>query len=128
MGVKRIIRVNELLKREIGDSLYRVMTEGSVDLAVVTVTRVETSRDLKHARVMISVRDENPDRVMSELRRHRVEIQHRINTNIVLKRTPVLKFELDTSIQEGDKILQLLNKVVPSDDDETCSEDFPSQK
>lgn len=120
MSVNRITRVNELLKREIGDSLYRVINTGLIDMAVITITRVETSRDLKHARVMVSVRGPDQERVMAELRRNRIEIQRRINADIVLKRTPVLKFELDTSVAEGDKILQLLDTIVPpggNDDD-----------
>lgn len=120
MSVNRITRVNELLKREIGDSLYRVINTGLIDMAVITITRVETSRDLKHARVMVSVRGPDQERVMAELRRNRIEIQRRINADIVLKRTPILKFELDTSVAEGDKILQLLDTIVPpggNDDD-----------
>ena len=41
MSVDRLTRVNELLKREIGDLLFRVMNENKFDLASVTVTRVE---------------------------------------------------------------------------------------
>ena len=68
--------------REIGDSLYRVINTGLIDMAVITITRVETSRDLKHARVMVSVRGPDQERVMAELRRNRIEIQRRINMTL----------------------------------------------
>ncbi|NLB55540.1 MAG: 30S ribosome-binding factor RbfA [Lentisphaerae bacterium] len=121
MSVNRLVRINELLKREIGSMLYRLMTGTSVNLAAVTVTRVDISRDLKHARVLVSINDNKRDEIMAELRRHRIEIQRQINHDIVLKRTPVLKFELDTSIEEGDKMLKLLNDMSDPDNPDDFS-------
>ena len=121
MSVNRLVRINELLKREIGSMLYRLMTGTSVNLAAVTVTRVDISRDLKHARVLVSINDNKRDEIMAELRRHRIEIQRQINHDIVLKRTPVLKFELDTSIEEGDKMLKLLNVMSDPDNPDDFS-------
>ena len=53
MSVDRLVRVNELLKREIGLSLYRVITEGDFDLSAVTITKVTVSKDLAAARVLV---------------------------------------------------------------------------
>ena len=113
MSVNRLTRVNELLKREISESLFRIMHENDFDLSAVTVTRVVTSRSLRNARVFISIRDHRNERdlMLSLLRKHRVEIQHRINANITLKYTPRLMFLLDTSIEEGDHILHKLSEL-----------------
>ena len=113
MSVNRLTRVNELLKREISESLFRIMHENDFDLSAVTVTRVTTSRNLRNARVFISIRDHRNERdlMLSLLRKHRVEIQNRINADITLKYTPRLTFELDTSIEEGDRILHRLSEL-----------------
>ena len=57
MSVKRLVRVNELIKREVATALYRVMNEKGFDLSAVSVTHVITSSDLRTARVLVSIRD-----------------------------------------------------------------------
>ena len=113
MSVDRIIRVNELLKREIGDLLFRVMHANEFDLAAVTITRVETSKDLREARVYVSIlghEDQRPH-MLALLSRRRGELQRRINKDVTLKYTPRLTFELDTSVEEGDHVLAVLAKL-----------------
>ena len=116
MSVDRITRVNELLKREIGDLLFRVMHENAFDLSSVTVTRVKTSKDLREARVYVSIRDHEAERprMLALLSRHRVELQRRINKDITLKYTPHLTFQLDTSVEEGDHMLAVLAQLETS--------------
>jgi len=113
MTVDRITRVNELIRREIGEALFHIMNEESFDLAAVTVTSVRTSRNLRNAKVMVSVRDHKDDRsrMLSMLRKHRCEIQQMINHNLTLKYTPRLAFELDESLEKGDHILGLLSEL-----------------
>lgn len=113
MSSNRIARVNELVKREIGTALFQIMTEPGFDLSAVTVTRVETSPSLRHARVMVSIRDHRSERgkMLAMLRRHRVEIQQLLSSNIVLKYTPRLSFELDPSLEKGDEMLSLLAEI-----------------
>lgn len=115
MSVDRITRINELLKREIGDSLFRVMHESDFDLASVTITRVDTSKDLRDARVYVSIRDHEAQRprMLALLTRHRAELQSRINKDVTLKYTPRLTFELDTSLEEGDRVLAVLAQLEP---------------
>lgn len=119
MGVDRIERVNELLKREVGGALFRELGSEDIDISAFMVTRVITSRNLRHARVMISIRDhrEERDRMLSVLKKHRTEIQEQINRNIVLKYTPRLSFELDTSVERGDHVLDVLSQL--EEDSET---------
>jgi ribosome-binding factor A len=107
--------VNELLKREIASVLFRVMNEQGFDLAAVTVTRVETSSNLRKAQVYVSIRGEaeDQDRMMRLLQRHRVQIQRLVSRDVILKYTPHLYFHLDGSVREGDHILELLEGLDP---------------
>jgi ribosome-binding factor A len=113
MSVERITRVNELLKREIADLLFRVMQADKFDLAAVTITRVSTSKDLREARVFVSILGHESERphMLALLGRRRGEFQRRINKDITLKYTPRLTFELDTSVEEGDHVLAVLAKL-----------------
>lgn len=113
MSVDRLTRVNALLKREIGNVLFRIMHESRFDLSAVTITRVAAAKDLREARVYVSIRDHQDDRerMLALLGRHRAEIQAHINSVLVLKYTPRLTFELDTAVEEGDRVLHLLAQL-----------------
>ena len=113
MSVDRLKRVNELLHREIGAAMYHVLKEDNVDLAALTVTHVMASRDLRHARVLVSIRDHRQDRnqILSALKRKRKEFQEYISRTVVLKYTPRLMFELDGSVEQGDNVLDILSHL-----------------
>ncbi len=115
MQSKRLRRVNELLRREIADALFREMTETGFDHASVTVTRVEVASNLRSARVAVSVRGDAAQRAaaLALLRRHRAHLQRFVNRDLLLKYTPVLHFVEDRSIAEGDRILNLIERLVP---------------
>ena len=110
MSVDRILRLNELLRREIGQALFRLINDRNFDLSSVTVTHVEVSRDLRDATVRISIRDheDDRDRMMTLIRGHRSEIQAQVARNLTLKYTPRLVFRIDPSLEQGDRILSLL--------------------
>ena len=118
MSVKRLTRVNELLKREIAAGLFRVMNEAGFDLSAVTVTHVITSSDLRTARVLVSIRDHQRERgrMLSLLRHHRSTIQDIVHKNVILKYTPHLSFELDPSLEEGDRVLSLIAQLEAAED------------
>jgi len=113
MSIDRLTRVNELLRREIGEALLRLLPEADGDAAAVTVTHVEANRDLREARVLVSVRGtpEQQEQVLRRIRRWRTEIQRRINTDLALKYTPRLHFRLDASVAKGDHVLRLLAEM-----------------
>lgn len=126
MPSNRLARVNELLRREIGDALFRVLHEGDFDLSAVTVTHVQVAPNLRQARVWISIRDHEAERnrMLGIIKKHRPEIQKRINSDLTLKYTPRLSFELDTSVERGDRVLGLLHElelpdVPPADNDDS---------
>lgn len=113
MSIDRIKRVNELLHREIGAALHHILAKDEVDLSSVTVTHVVTSRNLRQARVLVSVFGQSAERdtILRVLRRRRTEIQEYVHRTVVLKYTPRLKFEIDTSIERGDHVLNILDDL-----------------
>lgn len=113
MKADRITRVNELIRRELGLQLYRVVNRAGFDTAAVTFTHALTSVDLRTCRVLVSIRGElaEQERMLTILKRHRVDFQAAIHDNIVLRYTPHLHFVLDHSVEKGDQILQLLNQM-----------------
>ncbi len=115
MKVDRLTRVNELLRREIGAILFRVLDPNTFDLAAVTITHVITSSDLRTARVLVSIRGHETERtrMLAQLKHCRAEIQRRIAEAVILKYTPRLTFVLDPSIESGDRVLALLDRLAP---------------
>jgi len=112
----RLERVNELLKRELGDLLRR---EVSFEAALVTVQQVDITPDLKHAHVYISVmgNEAQTKAAMAKLHDSRPSLQHLLSKRVVLKYTPHLHFKLDDTIERGTRIINLLESIdIPPDE------------
>lgn len=124
MKADRITRVNELIRRELGIQLYRVVNRPDFNTASVTFTHALTSVDLRSCRVLVSILGELPEqeRMLSILKRHRVDFQEAIHKNIVLRYTPHIHFVLDHSVEQGDHVLQILNQMESSGEVEADSE------
>jgi len=113
MGIPRLVRVNELLKREIAEDLYRNFSMSDFDASAITVTRVECAPDLRDANVFVSIfgHEEERDHMIGYLNRHRQEIVRLMVKRVKLKYTPRLHFILDESIESGDHILSILAEM-----------------
>ena len=112
----RLERVNELLKRELGDLLTREIT---FDGVLVTVQQVDITPDLKHAHVFISVMGslEQSKAAMAKLHDSRKHLQHLLSKRVVLKYTPHLHFKLNDSIERGTRVISILEEIdIPPDD------------
>ena len=108
-----MVRVNELLKREIAEDLHRNFSGTDFDSAALTVTRVECAPDLRDANVYISIFSHQYDRhdMIHTLNRRRQEIVRMMIKRVKLKYTPRLQFHLDESLEEGDNILTILSEL-----------------
>ncbi len=113
MATSRMVRVNELLKREIAEDLYRNFYDADFDTAALTVTRVECAPDLRDANVYISIfgHDNERHKMIKELNYRRQEIIRLMVKRISLKYTPRLHFHLDDSLEKGDNIFSILNEI-----------------
>ena len=119
MSVNRIERVNSLLKRVIGDAVFRVLMGDDVSAAAITVTGVACGKDLRNATVKVSVFGEpaEQNRVLGIMIHHAHEFERIINSEVRMKFTPRLRFELDHSLEKGDRVLALLDSLdIPKDE------------
>ncbi len=122
MTSKRVDRVNELLRHEIANGLYSLQISQSLDLARVTISAVECTPDLRKAKVMVSVLEDDElqtqsKEVVKALNRNRHDFQKLIATNIVLKYTPHLQFMADHGQEHADRIYQILDNLPPMAED-----------
>lgn len=105
----RLLRVNELLKRELSTILTR---EISFDGALVTLNQMDVTPDLKHAHAYVSVLgSKERTAVMEKLEENRVVLQTALAKSVVLKYTPHLVFHLDDSIERGARVFEILQQI-----------------
>lgn len=109
---RRLLRINDLLRETISELISRQVKDPRL-ASVVTVTDVETSSDLRHARIFVSVlgSNEEKDTALSGLRSATKFLRHELGQRVELKRIPELTFVHDDSIERGTRILALLEDV-----------------
>ncbi|KKM11902.1 ribosome-binding factor A [Clostridiales bacterium PH28_bin88] len=119
MVSQRVHRVGEQMKKEIAQILRDELKDPRVGF--VTVTSVEVSGDLRHAKVFVSVLgDEDAKKQSLEgLQKATGFIRREVGQRIQLRYTPEIVFKFDASIEHGDKIARLLSQVGDSGKDVT---------
>ena len=86
--------------------------------ALVTVSSVNVTPDLKNAHVFVSVLgSKSKTDVLEKLEAHRVILQADMAKTVVLKYTPHLVFHLDDSIERGTRIIKILQELEPPERD-----------
>jgi ribosome-binding factor A len=108
--------------RRVNESIRKVLSEGVVQLkdpriGFVTVTGVQTSSDLRQARVFVSVlgTERRRDRTLEGLQAAHSVLQARIARELRMKRTPQLAFEYDPSVERGVRMTKLIDELAPDD-------------
>lgn len=106
----RMRRVNEVIREVLGTTISTELQDPRIGF--VTVTAVETSPDLRHARVHVSVlgSEEEREATLKALRSAHGVLQGAINDELRLKRTPALSFHYDESIERADRITRMLDE------------------
>lgn len=104
----RIEKVNATLQKLIGVILLDTLEKS---LGIVTVSKVETSRDMKYAKIWISILNGDDDKILNILQRRIYEIQGEINRQLPVKIVPKVKFFLDTSPRYVQHIDELIKKI-----------------
>ncbi len=109
--------------RRVNESLRQVLSEALLELkdpriGFVTVTGIDTSTDLRHARVFVSVlgNDKKQQKTMAGLEAAHGVLQARISRELRLKRTPQLRFEYDPSVEHGVRMSRLIDDLAPEAD------------
>jgi ribosome-binding factor A len=108
---QRTERIDELLRQEIGAIVSRDVADPRIGFA--TITKVETTPDLRHARVWVSVIGQPKERAatISALGRAMPFVRHELGRTLRLKRIPDLHIELDDTAERGTRVLQLLDEL-----------------
>ncbi len=108
---RRIEQVNDFLRNEIATIIREERDE--LRLKLVSVTEVQTSADLRHARVYISTLggERERDAAVETLRRHSRHLRHLLAPRITFRSVPELDFRPDSSLESGAAVLRTLNAV-----------------
>jgi ribosome-binding factor A len=108
--------------RRVNESVRQVLSEAVGDLkdpriGFVTVTGVETTPDLRHARVFVSVLGTERKRrqTLEGLQSAHAVLQTRLARELRMKRTPQLAFEYDPSVERGVRMTKLIDELAPDD-------------
>lgn len=105
---QRTERVDELLRQEIGAIVSREVADPRVGFA--TIMAVETTDDLRHAKVWVSVIGQPAERdaALAALRHAMPFVRHELGSRLRMRRIPDLHVELDDTAERGTRILRLL--------------------
>src|SRR3989344_1924679 len=106
---KRLERVNELIYREISQLILRELNFYN---ALVSITKVETSTDLREAKIMISVMPlEKSQTALQILEKNIFDLQQLLNKKLKMRPVPKISFEIDQSTAKTQHIEELLQKA-----------------
>ncbi len=109
-------RVNEAVRQVLSEQVGHLKDPR---IGFVTVTGVETSPDLRHARVFVSVLggERKRELTLAGLEAAHAVLQGALAHQLRLKRTPQLAFEYDASVERGVRMSKLIDELAPDDDE-----------
>lgn len=109
---RRLDRVNHLLQQELAELLTRELKEPRLGV-MVSITGVETSPDLRTAKVFVSIygSETESERALEALRGAAGFLRRELSARLRMKQVPALVFERDRSIERGARIAELLREV-----------------
>jgi ribosome-binding factor A len=110
----RMRRVNESVRQVLSEAIGQLKDPR---IGFVTITGVQTSADLRHARVYLSVLGAERKRVqtLAGLEAARSLLQAQLGRELHMKRTPQLAFEYDPSVERGVRMTKLIDELAPDD-------------
>ena len=119
MASNRIGRINEEIQRELSD-LLRNLKDPRVQNTMISITRVETTPDLRYAKVYVSFLEaDKANDALKGLKSASGYLRRELGRALQLRYTPELMWALDDSITYGARMLELINSLeVRHDDDE----------
>ncbi len=108
---QRTDRLDELLRQEIGAIIAREVADPRIGF--VTITDVETTSDLQHAKVFVSVIGSTAERksALGALGRAMPFIRRELGRRIQIRRIPELHLQADDTLERGTRILQLISEL-----------------
>jgi ribosome-binding factor A len=112
---ERMRRVNEAVRQVLSEAVGELKDPR---IGFVTITGVQTSADLRHARVFVSVlgSEAKREKALVGLTAAHGVLQARLARELRLKRTPQLAFEYDPTVERGVRMTQLIDELAPKDE------------
>ena len=109
---RRVDRINGVLRQEISQLLSRQIKDPRLN-AVVTITQVQTSNDLRTARVFLSVLGdrETREKALEGIQSAATFLRRELRDRLTLRYTPFLTFLLDDSLENADHLLRLIDRI-----------------
>ena len=110
---RRVDRVAELIKREVSQMLLNGIKDDRVGVGMVSITDVDVSGDLQHAKIYVSIygSDDAREQTMAGLKSATGYVRRELGQRIRLRRTPEVVFHEDRSIERGTRVLSLINRL-----------------
>jgi ribosome-binding factor A len=114
---RRVEKVSSLIKREISQMLMSEIKDDRVGAGMVSITEVEISGDLQHAKVFVSIygTEKAKNETMEGLRACASFVRKGLGKRISLRHTPEIRFVEDSSLEKGDKLINFINSITPKD-------------
>ena len=117
MATKRIDRINEEIQKELA-SLLRTVKDPRVQDTMISITRVETTPDLRYTKVYVSfLQEDRAKDALAGLKSAAGYLRRELGRNLQLRYAPQVVWEQDDSIVYGAKMLKLINSLEVSHDD-----------
>ena len=105
-------KIADLMQRELSGLLQREVRDPRVGM--VTITSVDVSPDLSHAKVFFTILDsEKKDETTKGLQRAASFLRSQLSRRMSMYTTPELRFVYDESVERGDRLSRLIDSVVP---------------
>ena len=113
---RRIEKVSSLIKREVSQMLINGIKDDRVGSGMVSITAVEVSGDLQHAKVFVSIygTPSAQKETMEGLKACTAFVRKSLGRKIRLRHTPEIRFIQDSSLEKGDQLIQLIDRLTPS--------------
>ena len=119
MASNRILLINEEIQKELS-TLLRTVKDPRVQDVMISITRVETTPDLRYTKVYVSFLQEDKAKdAMAGLKSAAGFLRRQLGHNLRLRYSPEIVWERDDSITYGAKMLKLINSLEVNHDDDT---------
>ena len=119
MASNRINRINEEIQKELAN-LLRTVKDPRVQDTMISITRVETTPDLRYTKVYVSfLQNEKADEALKGLKSAGGYLRRQLGSNLKLRYAPEIVWALDDSITYGARMLKLINSLEVRHDDES---------
>lgn len=124
---RRVSRVSSLIQQEVSQMVLHEIKDDRVGAGMVSVTEVDVSGDLQHAKIYVSIygTDEARAETMAGLKSATGYVRRELGRRIRLRRTPEVVFIEDRGLERGDRMLALLNQLSQERESKNLEDDIP---